>query len=41
MPATSHGFEDGFMLAMLAMLAGILMVLVLRRARGPAPVGAH
>jgi DHA2 family multidrug resistance protein len=34
-------FEDGFRLAMLAILAGLLLVLMLRKASGPAPAGAH
>jgi DHA2 family multidrug resistance protein len=34
-------FEDGFRLAMVAMLVGIAMIFALKRARGPAPVGAH
>ncbi len=34
-------FEDGFRLAMIAILVGIALVLVLKRARGPVPVGAH
>ncbi|HEX3764893.1 MAG TPA: DHA2 family efflux MFS transporter permease subunit [Kofleriaceae bacterium] len=34
-------FEDGFRLAMVAILIGLALVLVLKRARGPVPVGAH
>jgi DHA2 family multidrug resistance protein len=34
-------FEDGFRLATVAILAGIALVLLLKRARGPVPVGAH
>jgi DHA2 family multidrug resistance protein len=34
-------FEDGFRLAMIAILLGIALVLLLKRASGPAPVGAH
>jgi DHA2 family multidrug resistance protein len=34
-------FEDGFRLAMMAILAGLLLVLMLRKASGPAPAGAH
>jgi DHA2 family multidrug resistance protein len=34
-------FEDGFRLAMVAILVGIALVLMLKRAKGAAPVGAH
>jgi len=34
-------FEDGFRLAMMAILVGLVLALMLKRARGSAPVGAH
>lgn len=34
-------FEDGFRLAMMAILVGIALALMLKRARGQAPIGAH
>jgi DHA2 family multidrug resistance protein len=34
-------FEDGFRLAMVAILVGLALVLMLKRANGAAPVGAH